>query len=171
MSANFTLSGTENLLKILREYPDMGYRKPISAAFRAASVPVKKAIIACMPGYLGGLVKSVKAMSSRASKGEPSLAVGIFGGKSLSYRNSRGIDWDPWVVAYWHNYGTMAYRSSSHSFTTARKAKTAGRKGGIKPLLFVERGWEQSSAEAEKVFEVKYEKDVTKFLSENAYKG
>ena len=170
MSSNFTLTGTENLKEIFRQFPEGGYRAPLNAAFRKAADPVKRAMISNLPSNLKALKRIVKAKTSRASKGEPSLAVGFFNRQNLVFRNSRGINWDPYTIAYWHNYGTMARRYSGHSFITPRKSKTSRREGGVRPLLFAEKGWEQSQSQAQKIFEEEVDREICKFYQKYAAK-
>lgn len=167
-SSRFTLTGTENLKQIFKEFPEGGYRKPINAAFRKAAAPVKAAMISNLPTNLKGLSKSIKLKSSRASKGEPSLAVGVF--SNGTYRNKRGIDWNPWIIAEWSNYGTMANRYSGHSFKTPRRSKTSDSKGGIKPQLFIEKAWDQTASQAQGIFEETVDKEITKFFEQRAAK-
>jgi hypothetical protein len=168
MSASFTVEGMENLQRIFREFPENGYRKPVIAAFRKAAEPVKRAMIANLPGNLKSLRKAIKI---KPGKGKSmTLAVGIYARQGV-FRNSRGQDWDPYQIAYWHNYGTLANRYSQHSFVTPRRKTTARFKGGIKPLLFVEKAWEESKGQAQKEFEKKADEEITKFLEKNAYKG
>jgi hypothetical protein len=167
MISNYTIEGMENLQTILREFPEKGYRKPIIAAFRKAAEPVKKAMIANLPPNLKALKKALKV---KPGKGKSmTLAVGIYANQGV-FRNSRGQDWDPYQIAYWHNYGTLANRDKSHSFVCGRKKKTAGYNGGIRPLRFMERAWEQSKDQAQKEFEKKTEEEIDKFLQANAYK-
>lgn len=162
-TANFEIQGIEKLVKIFQEFPEKGYRRPVIAAFRKAAEPVKKAIIANLPGNLKGLRKAVKIKPGRGL----SLSVGFFARQGI-YRNSRGRDYDPYTIAYWHNYGTYGNRDPEHNFAKPRGRKTAGRSGGIKPLKFVERAWEQSKNEAQAAFEKKVEEEIDKFLKENA---
>ncbi len=166
--SGFTLLGAENLQRIFREFPEKGYRKPVIAAFRKAAEPVKKAMISRLPGNLKALRRAIKI---KPGKGKSmTLAVGIFARQGV-FRNSRGQDWDPYQIAYWHNYGTLARRDSDHSFVTPRRKKTASYQGGIRPLRFVEAAWEESKGPAQQQFEKKVDEEITKFLQENAYKG
>jgi hypothetical protein len=172
-AVSFTLTGTENLKKIFAEFPENGYRKPINAAFVKAAVPVKNAMISNLPPNLSAIKRAIKAKSSRASKGEPSLAVGVFSSGGKVFRNSRGIDWNPWTIALWHNYGTLSNRTALarlHVYATPRKKKTADWDGGIKPKFFIERGWDSSKTEAQKVFEKVSDEEIIKFFQKNAAK-
>jgi hypothetical protein len=167
MDANFTLTGTDNLLKIFREYPEMGYRKPVIAGFRQAAIPVKKAMISNLPSALSPLKKIIKIKPGRGKS--MTLAVGAYGRQGM-YRNSKGQMWDPWQILYWHNYGTLSRRAASHTFITPRKKVSMNRSGGIAPGLFFEKAWEQSQGEAQKKFEETVDKEVMKFLEKNAAK-
>jgi hypothetical protein len=169
-SANVTFTGTENLKRIFAEFPEKGYRKPLNAAFQKAAVPVKKAMISNLPSNLSSLSKAIKAKSSRASKGEPSLAVGVFSSGGKVFVNSRGVSWNPWVMALWHNYGTLGSRATgSHTFTSPIRKKSFGRKG-ITAGLFIEKGWEQSKDTAQSTFEEVVDKEITKFFESLAAK-
>lgn len=169
MSEHLTLIGTENLKRIFAEFPEGGYRKPMNKAFRAAAGPVQKAMIRNLPEYLSPLRRVIKVKTSRPSKGEPSAAVGVF--NDMKFVNRKGIAWSPWVMAYWHNYGTLSWRTSLsrlHTFKTARKSKTAHWDGGIRPKFFIERGWEESKDQAQKTFEQVSDAEITKFFEERA---
>lgn len=166
--SGFVLLGSENLQRIFRDFPEKGYRKPVIAAFRKAAEPVKKAMISNLPPSLRALRKAIKV---KPGKGRSlTLAVGIYANAGV-YRNSRGQDWDPYQIAYWHNYGTLANRDSQHSFVTPRRKKTVSWQGGIKPLRFMEKAWEESKVRAQQEFEKKAAEETTKFLEANAYKG
>jgi|WetSurSiteA1Bulk_404760.scaffolds.fasta_scaffold11376_1 hypothetical protein len=163
--ANFTLEGDENLKRMFSEFPEFAYRKSVKAGFRKAAEPFKRAVISNIPPNIKPIRKAVKV---KPGKGKSlTLAVGIFSGAGV-YRNSRGQNWDPFQIAYWHNYGTMANRDQFHRFTTPRRKKTSGRMGGIKPLRFVEKAWDQSQGQIEKIFNDTIDKEVTKFFQERA---
>lgn len=165
--AGFTLEGSENLHRIFREYEENGYRKPIKAAFRKAGVPVKKAMIASLPSELKGLAKVIKVVTYKGDP--PAVGVGPFG-RGQIYVNSRGVKWNPFMLLYWHNYGTLANRDQGHSFFRRRNKRTASFQGGIKAGKFFERAWEQSKGQALTIFEKSYDEEVVKFLEKNAYK-
>lgn len=165
MSFQFSLTGDKELLKIFKEFPENGYRKPIMSSFRKAAVPVRKAMIAGLPASIKPMKKAIKAVPYKSK--EPELGVGAFK-KGMMYQNSRGQNWNPYMLIYWFNYGTLANRSSSHSFLTARRKASSSWKGGIKAGLFMEKAWESSKAEAQKIFEETVDKEITKFFEKNA---
>ena len=166
--SGFTLLGAENIQRIFKEFPEYGYRRPVIAGFRKAAEPVKKAMIANLPSFIKPIRKAVKV---KPGKGKSmTLSVGVFSGQGV-FRNRRGQDWDPYQIAYWHNYGTLANRDTGHSFKTPRRRTTARYRGGIRPLRFIEKAWEQSKAQAQNEFEKKVDEDITKFLEKNAYKS
>jgi hypothetical protein len=171
-SANFTLEGTENLKEIFKEFPEGGYRTPLNAAFKDAADPVKKAMIQNLPSNLKALKRIVKFKVSRKSKGEPSLAVGFFNRQGLTFRNKRGVNWDPYTIAFWHNYGTLDWRANMfHQFKSPVRRRTkTGSMQGLKPLLFVERGWDQSKGRAQKIFEEMIDRYIMKFFEKHANK-
>jgi hypothetical protein len=164
---SFVLIGKEELDKIFRDFPEHGYRKPVIAAFRKAANPVKKEMASQLPGYLKPLKKVIKIKPGKGKSMR--LSVGFYSGQGM-YRNRRGRDWDPYMLAYWHNYGTLANRDPSHSFKKPRRAGTAAFKGGIRPRRFVEIAWENSKGQAQKEFEKKFDEELTKFLEKNAVK-
>jgi hypothetical protein len=167
MSIQFSLTGDEELRKIFREFPENGYRKPIMFSFRKAALPVKKAMIAGLPASIKPMKKAIKAVPYKSK--DPELGVGAFK-KGMMYQNRRGQNWNPYMLIYWHNYGTLANRSSSHSFATARRKASASWRGGIKATMFMEKAWESSKAQAQKIFEETVDKEITKFFEKNAAK-
>ena len=163
----FKLDGYDNIITIFRETPEDGHRKPVIAAFRKAAEPVKKAMIANLPADLTPLKKVIDI---KAGKGKSmTLAVGAYGRKMM-YRNSRGVIWDPYMLLYWHNYGTLANRNDEHSFQKPRRKPSLNWKGGIKAGLFFERAIDQSLPEAQRTFESSYEVSHQKFLEQRAAK-
>lgn len=165
--ANFTLTGTENLKRIFQEFPEGGYRKPVMNAFRKAAKPVAAAMASNLPASLKGLKKIIKI---KPGKGKSmTLSVGFTGGMS-TYRNSRGQDMDAYNLVNWFNYGTLANRLSSHQFQSPRRKVSASWSGGIKPGQFVEKAWEASKGEAQKIFEVEVDKEIVKYFEKLAAK-
>ena len=160
-----TFTGTENLKRIFKEFPEGGYRKPIITAFRKAAAPVKKAMKDNLPSAIKGAAKAIKAVPYKGDT--PELGVGVFR-KGILYQNRRGKTWNPWQLIYWHNYGTLANRSSQHTFLNVRTKKSAHFKGGIKAGLFIERAWEQSKGRAQKIFDETAEKEIDKFFKKYA---
>lgn len=167
MSAVFKLEGTENLKKIFAEFPEEGFRKPINAAFRKAGKPVQQAMISSLPNSLSGIRKAIKIKSYKSEL--PLVAIGPFK-KGVMYQNRRGISWNPYMLLYWLNYGTLANRLSGHQFVKARGKKTAHYKGGIKPDQFIERAINSSLPEAGKIFGEEADKEIMKFLDKNSLK-
>ena len=164
---SFILTGDKELLKILREFPENGYRKPLMASFRKAALPVKKAMIAGLPASIRPLKSAIKAVPYKGK--EPELAVGAFN-KGMVYQNSRGQNWSPYMIIYWHNYGTYENRTGEHQFSNARKKVSSLRRGGIKGGLFIEKAWESSKAQAQKIFEETIDKEIVKFFQKHAAK-
>lgn len=167
--ANFTLEGSENLERIFREFPENGFKKPFRVGLRKAIQPVKRAMIANIPSELNGLKRAIKGV---VYKGDvPEAAVGVFS-RGIVYRNRRGVDWNPWQLALWHNYGTLDWRANIfHHFTTPLRRRTRSESMvGIRPKLFIERGWEASKGQAQKILETTVDQEITKFFEKNALK-
>lgn len=162
-----TIDGMDNLQRIIRDFPEYGYKKPVMAGFRKAAVPVKAAMISWLPSTLKNLRKAMKASPGKGK--DPSMLVGVFA-KQGTFRNSRGKTYDPYFIALWHNYGTLNMRANRfHRFKRqVRKTKTPGA-AGINAKLFAERGWEKSKHQAQVAFEAGVEKEIIKFLEKNKY--
>jgi hypothetical protein len=165
--ANFTIEGTENLKKIFAQLPENGFKKPVNIAFRKAGKPIADAMKANLPASMAGLKKIIKTKIYRSEL--PMAATGPFR-KGVEYVNSRGVKWNPYMLLYWLNYGTMANRSSTHRFVRARDKATSARHGGIKPGLFMEAAIDQAMPQAQKIFETEFQKEFEKFMSELATK-
>lgn len=163
--ADFTLTGHAELKQIFREFPEYGYRKPVMAAFRKAAKPVSKAMSGNLPSFLKSTRKIIKVTPGKGKS--ITMSVGFKGMQGM-YKNRRGQMWDPYQLVYWFNYGTLANRLGTHTFKTPRKSKSAGRKGGIKPGLFVEKAWEDSKGDAQREFEKEVDVQLTKFFNERA---
>jgi len=166
MSA-FVLDGYDNVINILRKMPEDGYRKPVMAAFKAAAEPVKEAMINSLPPELRKLKKAIKIKPGKSKR--PSLAVGVYG-RQMLYRNRRGVDWDPYMLIYWHNYGTIAGRSPLHQFKNKVRPASLRRGGGIRARLFIENAVAASLPKAERRFETAYAFEHHRFLEKEAAK-
>jgi hypothetical protein len=167
MSAIFTLEGTENLKRIFNEFPEEGFRKPVNAAFRKAAKPMGASMASNLPSSLAGLKKAIRIKTYKSEL--PLVAVGPFK-KGVLYQNRKGQTWNPYMLFYWFNYGTLANRLSGHAFQKARRKTTASWKGGIKPGEFIERAINLSLPEAQKIFEEDVDKEITKFFEKLALK-
>lgn len=161
------INGYDNLVHIFRDMPEDGYAKPVRAAFRKAAVPVRRAMIQSLPSRLQGAKSIIKI---KPGKGRSmTLSVGVFGRQGV-YMNRRGKGWDPYMLLYWHNYGTLSNRAPGHSFGYRRKKPSLNWRGGIRPGLFIDRAVESTIGEALKIFEKAYLEEHTKFLEKLAAK-
>jgi hypothetical protein len=156
--SNFTLEGADNMIKVFREFPEEGYRKPIAKGFIKAAGVVAKAMKAAVPAAISPVKKAIKVKSSRR---ELVTGVGVFLKQGV-YVNRRGMKWDPFQLGYWFNYGTYARRAASHQFVRARSKQTMDRSGGIHADLFIERGWESSKEAAAKELERVWAEETSK---------
>lgn len=148
-------TGVENLQQIFNKLPGQYAKKPVQAAFRKAARPFIQALKRSAPHATG---ETAKAIGIKAGKG-PYIAVGYRAGKGYM---------PAWFKAYWSNYGTYANRERSHTFKSKRKDKTAARRGGIVPKLFVERSWEQTKSQAEQIAQKELVTQTEKFLQKHA---
>lgn len=164
---SFTLEGDKALTAIFKDMPVEGYQKPVKAAFKKAAQPVKRSMAGALPSKLSAIKKVLKI---KAGKGKSmTVATGFFGNAGV-YVNSRGKQWNPYMLLYWFNYGTLANRDPGHNFLKPRRAVSANRKGGIKPAKIVEGAWERAKGEATKVFEKSWQEEFEKFLKKRAIK-
>jgi len=154
----YTMVGSDDILKFFKEFPEEGYRKPILAGFKKAAIPVRKAIVQAIPARIKAVKAAVKV---RPSRRHLATNIGIYA-RIGWYVNRKGKKWDPFQLAYWFNYGTYSNRSPMHSFVRARDRKTADRKGGIKPDLYVDKAWRQSAAKAKQELEKEWALQILK---------
>lgn len=167
MITGMTLEGEKEVIKIFKDLEVKGYQKPVKAAFKKAAQPVKKAMASTLPSNLKGVKKILQIKAGRGKS--LTAAVGFYGNKGV-YINSRGKAWNPYMLVYWQNYGTLANRDGQHKFLRPRTNKSAHKKGGIRPLRFVERAWELSQQQANKTFEKAWQEEYEKFLKQTAKK-
>lgn len=147
-------TGLENIQEIFNKLPARYAKKPIHAAFRKAAKPFVSALKSSAPRATGD---TKKAIGIKAGKG-PYISVGIQGkGKMSAY-----------FKAYWNNYGTEANRDNEHVFKFKRKPKSANWKGGIVPLRFVERSWDQTKEQVAKIANDEMMNETNKFLKKYA---
>ena len=163
MNTTFQIKGDDNLLRIIKGLPEKIAKKPIQKTFRKAAIPYKARILGNIPSKLVELKKAVtvKNMSGAAIKVGPyakKIKVKISGVQSAV---------DAYFPLYWHNYGTYEERDPEHQFKRARKARTANRKGGTRPLNFIERAWESTKNRVQGIVERDLLKNINDFLIKN----
>jgi hypothetical protein len=155
-TVKYTLDGDGRMIEVFRKFADEGFYKPVKAGFRKAAVPVRKAMIANIPGAISPIKKAVIIKQSRRAL---VTTVGVYAKQGV-YVNRRGQHWDPWTLAYWFEYGTYANRSPLWHFLNPRRGRTRNRPGGIKPDFFIERGWESSKDQAASELEKYWAKNI-----------
>jgi len=156
-------SGTENLQQIFNKLPAQYAKKPVQAAFRKGAAPFIKSLKSTMPP---ALKKVSKAIGIKNGKG-PYISAGIQA-KKIGIKLNDGNTYDAYFPLYWSNYGTLTRRDTSHQFKNKIKASSSKRKGGIRPLLFVERSWEQTKQQAESIISKELVTQTEKFLQKYA---
>ena len=160
--ADIILEGEEKLMQFFKDAPEKIYRKPVSKALKAAAVPVRQAMNNSLPAGLKKMSKIIKIKSYRRG-----LVVSVgFTGRLGVYQNRRGQMWDPYMLVYWHNYGTLSNRLSGHRFKYPRRRKTAHWRGGIIPGRFVEEAWENSGEKAKQVLEETWSNEILKLCDD-----
>ncbi|HNY52940.1 MAG TPA: hypothetical protein PK727_04640 [Bacteroidales bacterium] len=160
--ADIILEGEEKLMQFFKEAPEKIYRKPVSKALKAAAVPIRQAMSSSLPPSLKKMNKIIKIKSSRRGL---VVSVGFTGGLGV-YENRRGQMWDPYMLVYWHNYGTLSNRLASHKFKYPRRRKSAHWRGGIIPGGFVEEAFEGSREKARRQLEETWEREIMKMCDE-----
>ena len=148
MANNNQIEGIDELTGFLQNHTKE-LDKTVIGSLIKGSREIKKDIIANMPGNLQKF-KPIVSHKALTKTSNPSLVVGIFGRK-LSYINRRGVKWDPFMLEYWANYGTLANRDKGHPFQSSRRDKSKGWHGGIRAQHFFERGTESSIESALKI--------------------
>lgn len=132
----------------------------VKSSLRKGANEVKKAQAASLPAEVKSLRSVFKVVSV---KKELLVLAGVFA-RGKQYVNSRGINWNPWNLIYWLNYGTYAGRYPGHTFITARKARTASRRGGITGTAFIDKATERAMPLASQKFEKDAELNLDKLL-------
>lgn len=156
-------TGVENLQEIFNKLPEKYAKKPVQAAFRKAAKPFIQAVKSSLPSRLNSLTKIINVVNNRGG----GITAGVLSKKGMvTLKDKR--DYDAFFPIYWSNYGTYANRDSSHKFVQKRKAKTANRRGGIVPLRFVEKSWDQTKAQAEEIAQKELVTQTEKFLQKYA---
>ena len=156
-------TGVENLQQIFNKLPEQYAKKPVQAAFRKAAKPFIAAVKSNLPSRLSSLAKIINVVNNKGA----GITAGVLSKKGMVTLKD-GRDYDAFFPVYWNNYGTYSRRDSSHKFSKARKAKTSSRRGGIVPLRFVEKSWEQTKAQAEEITQKELVTQTEKFLQKYA---
>mgnify|MGYP001313732041 CR=1 FL=1 len=158
-------SGVENLQEIFNKLPEQYAKKPVQAAFKKAAKPFIAAVKSNLPSRLSSLQKIINTVNNRGA----GITAGVLSKKAMvTLKDKR--EYDAFFPVYWSNYGTYANRDSSHKFVQKRKAKTANRKGGIVPLRFVEKSWDQTKVQVEETVQKELITQTDKFLQKYAIK-
>lgn len=148
MATDSKIEGIDELQGFLQNHTKE-LDKTVIGSLIKGSREIKKDIIANMPGNLQKF-KPIVTHKALTKSSNPSLVVGIFG-RRLSYTNRRGVKWDPFMLEYWANYGTLANRDKGHLFQSSRREKSKDWRGGIRAQHFFERGTESSVENALKI--------------------
>lgn len=158
---------SKDLEEFFSGLPPKLQKQALLPALRKGGNVITAAIRRGLPPYL----KKFKiAVSQKALKGSmPAIMVGLFGRKA-SYINKRGQKWDPYMLLYWHNYGTLARRSPSHNFQYSRRRVSRDWRGGIRPELFFEKSVSQSIDKAEDKIVESFQGEFDKFLVKKGFK-
>lgn len=157
-------TGVENLQEIFNKLPEKYAKKPVQATFRKAAKPFTKLLKSSFPSRLSSLLKIVGVVNNKKGAG---ITAGILSKKGqVTLKDGRS--YDAFFPIYWNNYGTLANRDPSHTFKKKIKQKSAGKRGGIIPIRFVERSWEQTASEAEKIATEELKNETEKFLKKYA---
>jgi len=157
------ISGEENLQEIFNKLPEKYAKKPVQAAFRKAAKPFIAAVKSSFPSRLSSLKKIIGIVNNKGA----GITAGVLSKKGMVTLKD-GRDYDAFFPVYWSNYGTYAMRDPSHKFVQKRKAKTANRPGGIVPLRFIERSWEETKDQAEEISLKELVTQTEKFLQKYA---
>ncbi|HNX11606.1 MAG TPA: hypothetical protein PKH68_01330 [Paludibacteraceae bacterium] len=156
-------TGTENIQEIFNKLPEQYAKKPVQAAFRKAAKPFIAAVRSNLPSRLSSLQKIINVVNNKSA----GITAGVLSKKAMvTLKDKR--EYDAFFPVYWSNYGTYSRRDASHKFTQKRKAKTANRKGGIVPLRFVEKSWDQTKAQVEEIAQRELITQTDKFLKKHA---
>jgi hypothetical protein len=142
-------TGNETVEEIMRELPNEVRSTVMQKVFAKASQP---------------FVRDARGrFTGREKKG-----VGTINGKvngnfyaGLVRKGSNGLEY---MIAYWKNFGTLANRDKSWSFSYARKRKSASWRGGIKPRGNIAGAWEANKARVEATIENESAKIIMDYL-------
>lgn len=141
MTDRIQIQGIDELTSFLQNHPKE-LDKSVLQSLNKGSRTIMKEIVSRMPGNLQKF-KSIVSSKPLTKSSNPTVLVGVFGRK-LIFVNRRGVKWDPFMLVYWANYGTMANRDGSHAFQSSRRSVSRNKKGGIKPLNFFEKAIDSS---------------------------
>lgn len=158
----FEINGGKVLEDVFEKLPAKYSDAIVISTMRKAARPLVKAIRSNAPKAGGGMARRVKTKATKRKKGCPSVKVG------WAVKNDGDIE--DYFKAYWLSYGTLANRASNHTFKFARKGKTMGRKGGIKPLFIVEKAWAQEKDRCRSIINNEMESIAIKYLKKRAIK-
>lgn len=135
--------------------------------------------------FKGSLKKTIGMVHSKGEGYPTSWAGLVYKGNSKSKSEAKTDYYWIFQRAFWFNVGTLANRSKTYDFATARvqrsRPKKKGKgmtkiraanlwKGGIKPADAISQAWTANQAAAQKVIETESAKIANKFIQSKANK-
>ncbi|QZE15354.1 hypothetical protein K4L44_05845 [Halosquirtibacter laminarini] len=139
-------------------------KKVLVGCYRKGATVIRRELYNALPPEYQKFKAVLKAKSMRGKN--IGLWVGFYA-KAIKYINKRSQVWDAYFLLLWQNYGTLDNRSKGHKFVYARRSRSKGMKGGIKPLGFFEKGssdavMQQAEEKAADAFEGEFDKFLRK---------
>ena len=142
------VTGLETLEELFDKFPAKYSKAVIISIFRKAGGEYNKVLKSNLPPRLKQVSKIIKTKPGRGRI--ESLSAGPFA-KLGTFENRYGKKWDLYQLLYWSNYGTLENRDSSHYFKEKRRRVSADWKGGIIPIRFAEKSYEQTKGKMEQI--------------------
>jgi hypothetical protein len=147
MAKTVKFTGDEKLERLFEKLPEAVSKKAVTAAYRKGASIFTKRLKSNMPG--SGMKRTVGTKSKKKWDHVRLIAGVKYDTSKAPYTSGAGSEIPSYLVAYWHNYGTLSKRDFSHDFSQPRKRQTANWDGGIKAKHFVEESWEATQSQVE----------------------
>ena len=86
----------------------------------------------------------------------------------FGYPKTKGNNKTVYMIAYWHNYGTLNRRDPSHIFRERIKPKSRNSHRGVRPQRFFEKAQPAVDKEYQSAFDQAFKERTEKFFKDHA---
>lgn len=154
---------------IFAQMPEQFAKAPIQSTLRTAVKPFITEIGRNLPPNFEGYERTIAIKNNRSA----SILAGIQNKRMyvMLGEGDKQKRWDAFYPLYWMNYGTLENRHPLHRFDKPRRDVSKKWKGGIKPLMFMQLSWDNTSEVIEQLIKKNLSARVVKFLQKKAKKA
>ena len=180
MKEDIKITGVEDLKNVMREmkaqFPEKVAVSGIRSALGIFRKNLSRAYSAEQSGLASGMAKAI-TVSSKKVRNERVISAGV-SSKKVPQKRINGFDkrrgvssgyMPGYIVAYWHNYGTLQGRMPGHKFKT-QAGENSKNPGGIRYSGIVEETWKACQSQVLTEIPKRCEKALERMLKKQQLK-